>query len=47
MVSPGQHNFLEHMRVRTAEGTRARQMLITLMADYWLTEGALAPSGVW
>ncbi|MFC9768424.1 PaaX family transcriptional regulator C-terminal domain-containing protein [Rhodococcus jostii] len=46
MVSPGQHHFLEHMRLRTAEGTRARQMLVTLMADYWLTEGALAPSGV-
>ncbi|MEV0106467.1 PaaX family transcriptional regulator C-terminal domain-containing protein [Nocardia sp. NPDC050799] len=46
MVSPVQDWFLEDMRARLTEGTRARQMLITLMADYWLAEGALAPSGV-
>ena len=37
---------LEAIRVQTSEGPRARQMLVTLMADYWLAEGALAPSGV-
>ncbi|WP_413249261.1 PaaX family transcriptional regulator C-terminal domain-containing protein [Sinomonas flava] len=36
---------LEAIRRQTAEGPRARQMLVTLMADYWLGEGALAPSG--
>ena len=36
---------LEAIRLQTAEGPRARQMLVTLMADYWLGEGALAPSG--
>lgn len=46
MVPPAQDWFLEDMRARLTEGTRARQMLITLMADYWLAEGALAPSGV-
>ncbi|MCX0275118.1 hypothetical protein NLM24_31405 [Nocardia zapadnayensis] len=45
-VSAGRNQFLEGMRARLTDGTRARQMLITLMADYWLAEGALAPSGV-
>lgn len=46
MDIPDRNRFLEDLRARLTDGTRARQMLITLMADYWLAEGALAPSGV-
>jgi phenylacetic acid degradation operon negative regulatory protein len=37
--------FLGHLRLELADGTRPQQMLVTLMADYWFAEGALAPSG--
>jgi phenylacetic acid degradation operon negative regulatory protein len=37
--------FLEVLRSRIAEGTRPRQLLVTMMADYWLAEGAVAPAG--
>ncbi|WP_345148084.1 PaaX family transcriptional regulator [Arthrobacter ginkgonis] len=37
--------FLEPLRGRVVEGPRPRQLLVTLMADYWLAEGAIAPSG--
>jgi phenylacetic acid degradation operon negative regulatory protein len=37
--------FLEGMRQRIADGPRPRQMLLTLLADYWLEPGAQVPSG--
>lgn len=46
VITPVQQQFLERVRLRTTDGVKARQMLVTLMADYWLDEGALAPSGV-
>lgn len=36
---------LEDLRSVVAEGPRGRRALVTLMAEYWLQEGALAPSG--
>lgn len=38
-------SFLEALRVDMTEGPRPRQMLVTLMADYWIAEGSSAPSG--
>ncbi|WP_146340350.1 PaaX family transcriptional regulator C-terminal domain-containing protein [Nesterenkonia sp. NBAIMH1] len=40
-----QKRFLEGLRAEMAEGPRPRQLLVTLMADYWITPGASAPSG--
>ena len=37
--------FLEDLRTEVAEGPRPRQMLVTLMAEYWVELGARAPSG--
>lgn len=36
---------LEDLRTVVAEGPRGRRALVTLMAEYWLDEGAMAPSG--
>lgn len=36
---------LEELRAVVAEGPRGRRALVTLMAEYWLDEGAMAPSG--
>ncbi|KLU08357.1 hypothetical protein ABL57_18370 [Kocuria sp. SM24M-10] len=36
--------FLASVRGAVAEGPRPRQMLLTLLADYWLTPGARVPS---
>ncbi|OLT37679.1 hypothetical protein BJF79_29220 [Actinomadura sp. CNU-125] len=36
---------LESLRCAVVEGPRGRQLLITLMADYWLAPDAVAPSG--
>lgn len=36
---------LEDLRSVVAEGPRGRRVLVTLMAEYWLEEGAMAPSG--
>ncbi|WP_413249270.1 PaaX family transcriptional regulator C-terminal domain-containing protein [Sinomonas flava] len=37
--------FLAGVRSKTAEGPRPRQILLTLLGDYWLAPDALAPSG--
>lgn len=37
-------DLLGHLRVELVNGTRPRQVLMTLMADYWLDEGARVPS---
>jgi phenylacetic acid degradation operon negative regulatory protein len=39
------HSYLSEVRRKTAEGPRPRQILLTLLADYWLAPGAVAPSG--
>ncbi|MCC3281997.1 PaaX family transcriptional regulator C-terminal domain-containing protein [Arthrobacter caoxuetaonis] len=36
---------LEDLRSVVAEGPRGRRVLVTLMAEYWLEEGAMVPSG--
>lgn len=36
---------LENLRTIVAEGPRGRRLLITLMAEYWLEESAMVPSG--
>lgn len=36
---------LEDLRSIVAEGPRGRRLLVTLMAEYWLEEGAMVPSG--
>lgn len=36
---------LEDLRTIVAEGPRGRRLLVTLMAEYWLKEGAMVPSG--
>lgn len=36
---------LEDLRSIVAEGPRGRRVLVTLMAEYWLEEGAMVPSG--
>lgn len=38
-------DFLEKVRVRVADGPRARQMVVTVLADYWFEPEAQAPSG--
>ncbi|MDQ0693069.1 PaaX family transcriptional regulator C-terminal domain-containing protein [Arthrobacter sp. W4I7] len=37
--------FLEDVRAAVTEGPRPRQVLLTLLADYWLSPDAQAPSG--
>lgn len=37
--------FLEDVRAAVTEGPRPRQILLTLLADYWLSPDAQAPSG--
>ena len=37
--------FLSDLRPKMAEGPRPRQILLTLLADYWLGPNALVPSG--
>jgi phenylacetic acid degradation operon negative regulatory protein len=37
--------FLEDVRVAVSDGPRPRQILLTLLADYWLSPDAQAPSG--
>ncbi|MFT4081303.1 MAG: PaaX family transcriptional regulator C-terminal domain-containing protein [Nocardioides sp.] len=49
-LSPQPHDdppvdFLEGLRAVVADGPRSRQMLLTMLADYWLEPGARAPSG--
>lgn len=41
----GPAQFLEELRRDVAEGPRPRQVLLTLLADYWLAPGAAVPSG--
>lgn len=36
---------LEDLRSVVAEGPRGRRALVTLIAEYWLEEGSMAPSG--
>ncbi|MGJ9422627.1 PaaX family transcriptional regulator [Aeromicrobium sp. CF3.5] len=38
-------DFLESVRRQLADGPRPRQMVLTLLADYWLDDGAVVPSG--
>ncbi|WP_426228211.1 PaaX family transcriptional regulator C-terminal domain-containing protein [Pseudarthrobacter sp. DSP2-3-2b1] len=47
-VRPGPETaqrFLEDVRAAVTEGPRPRQILLTLLADYWLSPDAQAPSG--
>lgn len=38
-------NNLEDLRSEVTDGQRGRSVLVTLMAEYWGNEGAMAPSG--